>query len=380
MKHLPFQSNYRQEFAVVEQKIGNVTFYPHTDQLPQLHRALNLEFLGALPGRIARVDKRADGFHKIILRRAGLMYCANLNAVRADEVRLYALPDADLVTRLTIAQQITESTPLGRVRRFRFYGPKGFFPEIRLSGKRIAFADHVLQRFTERVPNRVGADITNLLLAFYGNNLIGLPVGPGRAFVVKYNDSILAFTYKETADEYFLTTCLTVNEMSSLREERPLRAYNFHYGESFTEPANRPESVGTMQDYIEIWRQRTPLTDTTAKRNAAAKQPWSWLAQRVRDIVMIEGHGPGSEIAFMDFIPGPRLMEAFPPDPFPESEKLRARFVEKNPEMDAILAKRRAGEIGSVPAVGGASGDRGARGDVAGEQPEAGREAGADPV
>ena len=122
------------------------------------------------------------------------------------------------------------------------------------------------------------------------------------------------------------------------------------------------------------------MTDTTAKRNATAKQPWSWLAQRVRDIVMIEGHGPGSEIAFMDFIPGPRLMEAFPPDPFPEGEKLRARFVEKNSEMDAILAKRRAGEIGSVPAVGGASGDRGARGDVAGEQPEAGREAGADPV
>jgi len=122
------------------------------------------------------------------------------------------------------------------------------------------------------------------------------------------------------------------------------------------------------------------MTDTTAKRNATAKQPWFWLAQRVRDIVMIEGHGPGSEIAFMDFIPGPRLMEAFPPDPFPEGEKLRARFVEKNPEMDAILVKRRAGETGSVPTVGGASGDRGARGDVAGEQPEAGRESGADPV
>jgi hypothetical protein len=42
MKHNPFQSNYREEFEVVEQRLGNVTLYPHTDQLPQLHRALNL--------------------------------------------------------------------------------------------------------------------------------------------------------------------------------------------------------------------------------------------------------------------------------------------------------------------------------------------------
>jgi hypothetical protein len=351
MKHNPFQSNYREEFEVVEQRLGNVTLYPHTDQLPLLHRALNLEFLGPLPGHIARVDKRADGFHKIMLRRAAMMYCNILNDARADQVRLYDLPDADRVSRLTIAQQVIENTPLGRVHRFRFYGPDGFFPEIRLSGKRIAFAEHVLQRFTERVPNPVGADISNLLLAFYGNNLIGLPVGPGRAFVMSYNDSILAFTYKETADEYFLTTCLTVNEMSSLREESPVRAYNFHYGEAFTEPADRPEPVGIMRDYIEIWRRRTPINEEPLKvraENKKRRKGWPDLAQRIRDIVLIEGHGPGSEIEFMDFIPGPRLMEAYPLEPCPEGEKLRARFVGKNPKMDAVLAKRKTNEINSV--------------------------------
>jgi hypothetical protein len=351
MKHNPFQSNYREEFEVVEQKIGNVTLYPHTDQLPQLHRALNLEFLGPLPGRIARVDKRADGFHKILLRRAALMYCSVLNDARSDQLRLYAMPDADRVTRLAITQQITESTPLGRVYRFRFYGPDGFFPEVRLSGKRIAFAEHVLQRFSERVPNAVGADITNLLVSFYGNNLIGLPVGPGRAFIMGYRDSILGFTYKETEDEYFLTTCLTVNEMSSLREETPVRAYNFHYGEAFTEPADRREPTGTMREYIEIWRRRTPFSDAALKANAAKKeqpQRWSQTAQRIRDIVLIEGHGPGSQIEFMDFICGPRLMEAYPVEPFPEGEKLRARFVGKNPKMEAVLAKRKADEINSL--------------------------------
>jgi hypothetical protein len=139
--------------------------------------------------------------------------------------------------------------------------------------------------------------------------------------------------------------------MNSLLEERPVRAYNFHYGEAFTEPANRPEPVRTMQDYIEIWRRRTPLMDVTAKANArknAQQKRWADLAQRIRDIVLIEGHGPGSEIAFVDYIPGPRLMEAYPLEPFPEGEKLRARFVAQNPEMEAVIAKRRTDEINSV--------------------------------
>ena len=347
MKHEPFQSIFRPDFEVVEERQGHCRLYPHTAQLPLLHRALNLEFLGALPGHIARVDKRADGFHKIMLRRAALMFTGLINDARTDQLRLYAMPDADRVTRLAIAQQITENTPLGRVHRFRFYGPDGFFPEVRLSGKRIAFAEHVLQRFTERVPNAVGTDVTNLLLAFYGNNIIGLPVGPGRAFIMAYHDSILGFTYKETEDEYFLTTCLTVNEMSSLREETPVRAYDFHYGEAFTEPADRKEPIKAMKDYIEIWRQRTPFSDDALKTKAAAKEkrlPWSRLAQRIRDIILIEGHGPGSEIEFVDYIPGPRLMEAYPLEPYPEGEKLRARFLARNPEMEAVMAKRKADE------------------------------------
>src|ERR1035437_957301 len=177
MKHNPFQSNYREEFEVVEQKIGNVTLYPHTDQLPQLHRALNLEFLGPLPGRIARVDKRADDFHKILLRRAALMYCSVLNDARSDQLRLYAMPDADRVTRLAIAQQITESTPLGRVHRFRFYGPDGFFPEVRLSGKRVPCGGPAAHLFSGPFPTAGGADPPTRLFSFYGNTLTGLPGG-----------------------------------------------------------------------------------------------------------------------------------------------------------------------------------------------------------
>jgi len=46
----------------------------------------------------------------------------------------------------------------------------------------------------------------------------------------------------------------------------------------------------------------------------------------------------------MDFIPGPRLMEAYPLEPYPEGEKLRAKFVAQNPEMEAVIAKHKADE------------------------------------
>ena len=129
-----------------------------------------------------------------------------------------------------------------------------------------------------------------------------------------------------------------------------MRAYNFHYGEAFTEPADRCEPIRNMADYIEIWRRRTPFSDAVLKQKAAAKerpQRWSWLAQRIRDIALIEGHGPGSEIEFVDFIPGPRLMEAYPLEPNPEGVKLRARMVAQHPEMEAAFAKHKADEINS---------------------------------
>src|SRR5689334_10740737 len=40
-KHNPFQSIYRENFEVVEQRRGKVRWYPHTEQLPVLLRALN---------------------------------------------------------------------------------------------------------------------------------------------------------------------------------------------------------------------------------------------------------------------------------------------------------------------------------------------------
>jgi hypothetical protein len=228
--------------------------------LPILLRALNLEFLGGLPDRIARVDKRADGFHKILRYHAALTYCASLNAARPDRLRLFQLFDSHVVSHVSLVQQITESHPLGRVHRFRFYAGPDYFPEIRISGKRVAFADHVLQRFATRVTNAVGEDLTQLLLVFFGSPIIGLTVGKSPAFVLPWSSSLLAFTYKETAEEYFLTTCLTVNEINSLEKCHPALGHTPHYGPDFVRPRVRTwETTRMMNLLYDRWHQRILL-------------------------------------------------------------------------------------------------------------------------
>lgn len=351
IQHIPFQSIYREEYEVVEQKLGNLSLYPHSDQLPVLLRAIRLEFLGSLPGRIARVDKRADGFHKIILRHAALMYAATLNAARADRLRLYELPDYDLVTRVCIVQQISEDTPLGRTHRFRFYGGDDFFPEIRLSGKRIVFADHVLQRFSARVPNSVGEDITNLLIDFYGGPVITMPVGPSRAIIVSMNGSLLAFPYRESPDEYFITTCLTVNEINSLTPELLPHALNFHYDEAFTKPKLRtwlPAKL--MVDYHNIWERKTQIKLPERQPLSAAAEKrvnnWHWVAHHVKDCMLHSGHGPGSQLCFADHIPGPTITEAKPGGDITKLIDEVKIYREINPQFDwdAIVAQREAEE------------------------------------
>ncbi|MSU63592.1 MAG: hypothetical protein EXS31_14545 [Pedosphaera sp.] len=167
MKHLPFQSSYRQDFQVVEERRGNVTLYPHTEQLPSLSRALDLEFYNALPARIARVDHRADGYRKLMLWNAARIFFVHINRDRADDVRLFLYLTPELVTKIAVIQHIKESTRQGLAHHFRFFNGTDFLPDIHLLGRRIVFAGHVLDRFSKRVPHRLGEDLKDL---FHGNH------------------------------------------------------------------------------------------------------------------------------------------------------------------------------------------------------------------
>jgi hypothetical protein len=321
-KHVPFQSIYREEFEVVEQRQGTLRFYPHTEQLPVLLRALNLEFHGALPARIARVDRRAVGFDKLVLFYEGLIFCNGINGTRSDRLRLFNLVNPDLVTKVAIVQQITEETRRGMCHRFRFYAGDDFFPEIRLSGKKLVFADHVLQRFSARVPNNVGEDLTSFLRAFYSAPLIAISVGPGRAFVTDYEDSILAFTYKESDTEFFITTCLTVNEINTLELESPPRVFNFHYGETFTPPRvrNWKPSVNMMALYSR-WQKKCQLKPPEPPLQ---KSEWHRIGYCVKDYVIKKGHAPGSRLCFIDNIPAPCVFELCPGEVEPQYDESKS--------------------------------------------------------
>jgi hypothetical protein len=335
-KHLPFDSIYRPDFEVVEERQGRLSLFPHTDQLPLLLRALNLEFYGPLPGHVARVDRRADGFHKYMIKLAALMYCLKFNAGRKDGLQLMSLPDADMVTRLTLVQQITESSRLGRFHRFRFYGSNGFFPDIHLSGKRLAFADHVLDRFSSRVPNRVGEDLAIFLAVFYGTPFISLPVGQGRAFMLEYHESLLAFTYTETPEEYFVTTCLTINEINSLRPELPPVAHNLHYGRDFVRPKIR--NWMPLQQMIKIykrWQGKIPLPPPLEK--GARFKNWNQLAPFIKDSALRQGHGPGTRLGFLDQIPGPFVLESKPGQTEGAFDE-QAAFEKVDPNVDWAAA------------------------------------------
>lgn len=331
-RHVDFACAFRPDFEVVEQRHGKVRRYPHTDQLPLLQRALDLEFKNALPGRIARTDKRGDGFHKNLLKHAGLQFCSFFNAARPDGLLLQALPDPDLVTRVTIVQHITEERRRGPLHRFKFYGGPDFFTEIRLAGRRVVFTDHVLQRFCTRVPNNVGENLSFLLLAFFGTPIIALPVGPGLAFMVTYLESILAFPFELENNELVITTCLTINEMNSLERQLPPLVFNPHYGETCPVPRLRHWlPTKWMMDIYERWERKVPLPPPNPEK--PKRMTWHWTAQRIKDGEAHKGHGPGTNFFFLDHVPGPCAMEYLPGQPEPRVDELKF-YHEINPGVD----------------------------------------------
>lgn len=341
MKHSPFQSHYRPDFELVEQREGNRRLFPHTEQLPLLLRAINFEFRQPLPARFARVDHRADGFHKIVLQTAAMLFCEGVNGARPDGLHLYSLPDENLVSRVTVVQQVTEDRRQGALHSFRFYGGADFFPEIHLSGKRVRFTDHALARFSSRVPKHIGDDLTMLLLAFYGCPLIALPTGAGRAFILTYINTLLALTFEETETEFIITTCLTINELNSLSPELPVHAYNLHYGAAFTKPKIRNWlPVSHMVDLYKIWQNKVPLPPP---QPAGRKMDWPRLANWVRGHEEQEGHGHGSRLVFQDNLPGPKLLRLKPGHKEPAIDELAAyKFTAPDYDWDTILARQEA--------------------------------------
>jgi len=320
VKHEPFQSIFRPDFEVVEERQGRVRLYPHTAQLPLLHRALDLEFKNALPGRMARTDRRGDGFHKNLLKHAGMMFCNLFNAARADGLHLQSLPDPDLVTRLAVVQQATTEGRRGARHRFRFYGGADFQPDIRISGRRLVFTDHVLERFGARVPNNVGEHLSWLLLTFFGSPIIAMPAGPGLAFILPYQDSILAFPFELEDNELVITTCLTIHEINSLERQIPPLVFNAHYGETYAVPRIRHWlPTKWMMEMYAKWERKVPLPP--AGGPIPPRVTWHRMANLIKDTEVKKGCGPGTHFSFLDHVPGPYAVEYPSSEPEPRVDE-----------------------------------------------------------
>jgi len=341
-RHHPFHSSYRPDFEVVEERHGRVSLFPHTEQLPRLHRALELEFKTGLPGYLARVDRRGDGYHKHLLRQAAMMFCSCFNGARPDGIRLMALADRDLVTRLTVVQQIAEDRREGRVHRFKFYGGPDFFEEIRLSGRQMVFADHVLERFSQRVTVPLGNDLSWLFLVVFGTPYISLPVGPHYAFVLPYLESLLVFPFVLDEAEFLFKSCLTLNEIHSIAPHLPAPAFNLHYGTEFAVPRLRHwHPTGQMYKLIKKWEQKVVAQPNTAA--LPEKLSWHRLASWIKDLEDKNGHGPGTRFFFWDHIPGPCVFSIKPNEPEPlqdERQFYRDHFPDR--DWEQVFAEQEA--------------------------------------
>jgi len=108
-----------------------------------------------------------------------------------------------------------------------------------------------------------------------------------------------------------MTTCLTVNEINSLRPEMPPVAHNLHYGRDFVPPKIRNwMPLHYMTKLLKCWQAKVPAPPPYDKTTRFKN--WKQLAPFIKDGSLREGHGPGSRLTFLDNIPGPLMLESKP--------------------------------------------------------------------
>ena len=313
---LNFQSNYRRDFMVVEQRKGDTTYFPHTDQLPILASAITREFQAGLSNYIVKTDVRGDDFRKVLLHEACHEFCHFKNAARQDKVNLFWLTNPDKLTDVAIAQKVTRTSKHGRMHRFRFYLGGKYFQEVYMNGKRMVFTQHAVERFSQRVPCIKGESLTQFLITFYKTLPCHMRVGSGSGLVYLSNNSMVAFPFEETADEIIFKTCLSPNEISNLAENRNSRLYLVHYGKEFKKPDLNPNSLLKKyeNEFMAIWRNNKSLEPERNHLNLD-NATWLQVGRCVEETTRSAGHGAGSKLKFLfESLPGP-VVTVHPPPP-----------------------------------------------------------------
>lgn len=349
-KHRLFNSKYLQDFAVVEQWEGNVSKFPHSDQLPKLWRALNLEFNDGVPNKIARVDHRAKDHMKFYRHHAVLAFCLLINRERPDNVRIVPLVDRNLVSQLAIVQQIVTHADQGLLHKFKFYGGPDFFTEVHLNDRRLCFSGHFLDRFSERAPNYIGADLTNFLSVILSSPTVLMECNNTSAFAYLHEASVLSFPVREsdTEKEYFFPTCLSSAEINTFTAVMPPPAFTPHYDPHYTMPTvrNWNHLVLSAMCY-QTWKDKiapTPEIEFEKMVSETLKSAsWAGIGHSIIDRLKEQGHGEGSRLAFKDNIPGSSVIYMRPGQPEPRHVELDdLKKMSPGKDWESIVAEMKA--------------------------------------
>jgi hypothetical protein len=218
----------------------------------------------------------------------------------------------DRVARVSIVQQSVEKHIEGDLYRFKFYAGEDFFREVRINGKKIVVAKHVLHRFTKRVSNPLGTDLTVLLDIIFGSPAILMPCGKSAAFTYLHDKSMLAFVVRpsDSDPEYFLATCLTCKEAPCPDGISIPQVFIPHFGKEYKEPKTRNWDPIVLQEILfALWKGKAPFKHPAPITRALK---WATEAQKVKDFLKKEGHGDGSKFLFRDNIPGPGTIKLKP--------------------------------------------------------------------
>lgn len=301
-----FISQNQPNFVILEERRGDLSLYPHSDQLPIIYTALEKELFGPISQIVSRVNRFSEDYWKIIRKFTVWKFCLFHNDTRPDKIRLCCLLDHERVAQLAVVQIITEHTLLGAVHQFRFYSKNGFFPEIHLSGKKIRFSKHVLDRFAERIKDLSFENLAAFLMNFYTSPIIGMRANHGPAIIISLNHTLMALTYIEKGDEFFFTTCLSSSEINSLEIAKPPVLLNLHYGMDYMRPKFRNWNP---LDYIKNYKRMSERTRTRAPSGSPApSSSWGESAKFVQPQLRAKGCTANTKLVFVDDIPSPAVI------------------------------------------------------------------------
>jgi hypothetical protein len=288
---------YLEDIALVEEILPDGTrLFPHTGQMPLVSKAVDREFLEALPRHYAITDQRGDDQRKIGLHHLAGTFSIIINACRQDELLLLAVYRRDCVTRIAALQRVAQPQPKGTHHTFHLYVEGRRFPDIFLSGKRVAFASHVFERFHERAVQLRKTPVALLLDMLLSSPAICMRVNHrASALVFRFPmETILALPFEEHADHFFFTTCLTTHEIHDLQPAPETRPLDFHYGSDWPATLHRYfDPTPHIEEMMTRWRRQTLPDIPREVYEVVAKKSWMAAAQTARlsvDATWIPGH------------------------------------------------------------------------------------------